>query len=256
MALLSVILIASGIGLIDDLFGWRKGGLSIKSRVILLIIAAIPLMAINAGKSLVAIPILGKVDLGLLYPLIVIPIGIIGATTTFNILAGFNGLEAGQGIILLLGLGFLSFFTGSSWLAVIALIMAASLLAFLMYNFFPAKVFPGDALTYSVGALIAILSILGNFEKIALFFYIPYILETVLKLRGRLIKQSFGKPNQDGSLGLKYERIYSLNHLAILIMQRLNVKPTEKRAVLMIWAFQIIIILLGFLIFREGIFGI
>ncbi|MEK6843999.1 MAG: glycosyl transferase family 4 [Nanoarchaeota archaeon] len=254
-ASLSVILILAGIGLVDDLLGWHRGGLSAKSRLILVFFAAIPLMVINAGKSLVNVPLLGVVDLGIIYPLIIIPLGIIGATTTFNILAGFNGLEAGQGIILLGALGLAAFFMGNAWLSVIALCMIAALFAFLIYNFSPAKIFPGDSLTYSVGGLIAIMAILGNFERIAVFFYTPYIIETILKLRGKLTKQSFGRPLEDNSLDLRYEKIYGLEHLAIYLMKKFKMKPTEKRVVYSIWIFQIFIIILGFIVFREGIFN-
>jgi len=254
LTVLTVILILSGIGLVDDLLGWRKGGLSIRSRIVLVALSAIPLMAINAGKSLVSIPFFGQIDFGFLYPLIIIPIGIVGATTTFNMLAGYNGLEAGQGIILLSSLSLVAFFTGNSWLSIIALCMAASLLAFLIFNKYPAKVFPGDSLTYAVGGLIAILSILGNFEKIAVFFFIPYIIEVFLKARGGLVKQSFGKPNKDGTLDLKYNKVYGLEHAAILFMKKMNIEPTEKKVVYLLWAFQLIIIIIGFIIFREGIF--
>ena len=98
------------------------------------------------------------------------------------------------------------------------------------------------------------MAILGNFEKIAIFFFIPYILEMVLKLRGNLVKQSFGKPNPDGSLSLRYDKIYGLEHLSIFLLQKLNIKPTEKKVVCSLWAFQILIIILGFIIFRQGIF--
>ena len=254
LALLNVILISAGVGLIDDLFGWQHGGLSRRSRLILVFLAAIPLMAINAGKSTVSLPFLGVVNLGIFYPLIIIPIGIIGATYTFNFLAGYNGLEAGQGIILLSAVGLVAFFTGNSWLFIIALTMAAALLAFLFYNFHPAKVFPGDSLTYTVGGLIAIISILGNFEKVAVFFFIPYMIETILKLRGRLLKQSFGKPLEDGFLDLRYSKLYGLEHISIFLQKKFNIKPTEKKVVYSIWIFQIIIILFVFVIFKEGIF--
>ena len=52
-ALLSSVLIVGLIGMLDDLLGWKKGGLSVRSRLILLIFAAIPLMVINAGESTV-----------------------------------------------------------------------------------------------------------------------------------------------------------------------------------------------------------
>ena len=132
--------------------------------------------------------------------------------------------------------------------------MCAALFAFLIFNFYPAKVFPGDSVTYAVGGLIATIAILGNFEKIAIFFFIPYILETILKSRGGLVKHSFGVPEEDGTLNLKYDKIYSLNHLVIYLMKRGGIKPTEKRAVFSIWAFQIFVILLGFLIYGKGIF--
>ncbi len=252
-ALMSTILLIVFVAFTDDILGW-KIGLRRRTRLIFVIFSSIPLIAINAGRSDVGIPLIGTIDLGIIYPLIIIPLGIVGATTTFNFLAGFNGLETGQGILLLSALAIVSYFTGSLWLSIISLIMVSSLFAFLIYNFFPASVLPGDSLTYAVGGLIAIIAILGNFEKIALFFFIPYIIETGLKLRGGLIKQSFGKPNERGSLDLKYPKIYSLNHVAILLMKKMGWESTEKRAVYLIWAFQIMIILIGFILFSGGIF--
>jgi UDP-N-acetylglucosamine--dolichyl-phosphate N-acetylglucosaminephosphotransferase len=245
-AMLSTIFLVAGIGLIDDLFGWKKGGLSKRSRIILVLFSAIPLMVINAGQSTMM-----GINFGIWYPLLIIPFGVLGATTTFNFLAGFNGLEASQGILLLSALSIVMYLTGSSWLSVIALCLVASLLAFYIFNMNPAKVFPGDVLTYVIGASIAVIAILGNAEKIALFFFIPYLLETVLKLRGRLDKQSFGKPNPDGSLELPYDKIYGLEHLAIYILKK--IKPSKKvyenNVVYLINGFQIIIILLGFVLF-------
>ncbi|MFH1289904.1 MAG: glycosyl transferase family 4 [Nanoarchaeota archaeon] len=253
-SLMSSILFIAFIAFTDDVLGW-KIGLRRRTRLILVAFAAIPLVAINAGKSGITLPFLGAVDLGVAYPLILIPLGIVGATTTYNFLAGFNGLEAGQGIILLSALAVVSYITGSPWLSIVALCMVASLVAFLIYNFDPAQIFPGDSLTYPVGGLIAIMAILGNFEKIAVFFFIPYILETGLKLRGKLVKQSYGKPRKDGSLDLRYDKIYSLNHVAIVLMKKMKVKPTERGTVFLIWGFQLIIILATFVLFREGIFG-
>ena len=248
-AILITVIFMGFIGFIDDLFGWQHGGLSIKSRILLVLFGAIPLIAINAGKSAINFPLLGGVDIGLFYPLLFIPLGVLATTTTFNMLAGFNGLEAGQGIILLSGLALVAYLTGNPWISVIGLCMIVALIAFLKYNWFPAKVLPGDVITYAIGGLIAAVTIAGNFEKIAIFFYMPYILEVILKSRGGLKKQSFGKPNADGSLDLLYTGVYSLNHVAIKLMKRLNVKPTEKRAVLIIWSFQIIVILIGLVIF-------
>jgi UDP-N-acetylglucosamine--dolichyl-phosphate N-acetylglucosaminephosphotransferase len=245
-ASLSVILIIAFMGLVDDISGWRKGGLSIRSRLILLLFASIPLIAINAGRS----EIMG-INLGLLYPLVIIPLGIVGAASTFNFLAGYNGLETSQGIIILSAISIITFLMGNKWLIIIGMCMVFSLAAFYIYNKHPAKTFPGNVLTYCVGALIAILSILGNIEKIVLFFFIPYILETILKARGKLKKESFGKVNEDGSLDMPYDKIYGVEHLAIYILKK--IKPSkrvyEKDVVYLINGFQILIIITGMLIF-------
>lgn len=243
-ALLATILIAMFIGFIDDILGWHRGGLSKKFRILLLIFAAIPLMVINAGQS----TIMG-INIGIFYPLVLIPLGIIGATATFNFLAGFNGLESTQGIIVLSALGILTYLNGTTWLSLICFIMVCSLLAFFIFNNVPAKIVPGDVLTYSVGALIAVVAILGNIEKIAIFFFIPYFLETILKSRGRLKKYSFGKVSPDGSLEVPYEKFYGLEHVAIAVVKKFKKKVYERDVVITINLFQILIILIGFLLF-------
>ncbi|MBS3100188.1 glycosyl transferase family 4 [Candidatus Pacearchaeota archaeon] len=248
-AILSVILLVSLGGFIDDLFGWRKGGLSKKSRILLILFSAIPLMVINAGVSTIFIPFVGTTNLGIFYALVIIPLGVLGASATFNILAGYNGLEAGQGILILSALALMSFFTGSTWLSVIALCMISALFAFLLFNKYPAKVFPGDGLTYSVGAMAACMAILGNYEMFAVFIFIPYGIETIFKLRGRLKKQSFGLPQKDGSIKNRYDKIYGLEHLAIKILSKFKKEVYEWEVVILIYGFQVLIIALGFLIF-------
>ena len=73
-ATLLVIIMLAGIGFVDDLLGWRKGGLSRRTRLLLVAISSIPLMAINAGKHIISLPFDGQIDLGLFYPLLLIPI--------------------------------------------------------------------------------------------------------------------------------------------------------------------------------------
>lgn len=253
-ALLSVILIVSFIGMIDDLLGW-KIGLSKRIRLFLVLFAAIPLMVINAGASRISLPLLDGLDLGYWYPLLIIPLGVVGASTTFNFLAGYNGLEARQGILVLTALAIATAAMGNTWITVIILCMVASLLAFLVFNSCPAQVFPGDVLTYSIGAFIAGVAILGDIEKFALFIFLPNIVEVFLKLRGRLKKESFAAPQKDGSLALRYPQVYGLEHLAIFALQRSQKKVTENRVVLLINLFQLAFIILGFALFWRWIFG-
>lgn len=249
--LLSVILIISFIGFTDDILGW-KIGLNKSSRILFLIFASLPLMAINAGQLITG------TNLELIYPLFLIPLGLVGASSTFNFLAGYNGLETSQGILILLSLSIVTYLTGNRWLSIIGLTMVVCLIAFYIFNKYPAKVFPGDILTYSVGALIAMIAIFGNMEKIAIFFFIPYMLETILKLRGKLKKESFAKVNPDGSLEMPYDKIYGVEHLAIYVLKKIkpSKKVYEKEVVYLINAFQILIIIIGFILFKVDVFKI
>ncbi|MFA6023181.1 MAG: glycosyltransferase 4 family protein [Candidatus Pacearchaeota archaeon] len=249
-ALLCTILLISFVGMIDDILGW-KIGLGKRTRILFVLFASIPLMVINAGYPEISLPFFGVINFGIFYALIIIPLGMIGASTTFNFLAGYNGLEASQGILILSALAIVSEITGSSWLSLIALCMVASLIAFWIYNKYPSKVFPGDVLTYSVGGMIAIMAILGNYEMFAVFIFIPYIIEVGLKLRGKLEKESFGKPDKDGSIKNQYDKVYGLEHLAIKILEKIksSKKAYEWEVVLLINLFQLLIIILGFFIF-------
>ncbi len=236
------------VGIVDDVLRW-KIGIKQWQKPLLTVPAALPVMVVNAGQSSMQLPLLGSVDFGLLYPLIIIPIGIIGAANGFNMLAGFNGLEAGMGVIILTTLGLVSVFTGNTWVSVIAFSMVFALLAFLYYNWYPAKVFPGDTMTYSTGALIACVAIFGNMEKIAVFLFIPYFLDFLLPLRGGLKVEAFGKPRKDNSLEMPYDRIYDMGHLGIYLAKKIKKKVYERDVVVLLLAMElgISVIALAFL---------
>ena len=239
LAAVSTITIIAIIGIMDDILGWKLG-LKQWQKPLLCLFAALPVMMTNIGQSSVLLPLIGKINLGLLYPLIIVPLAISFAANGFNMLAGYNGLEASMGIIILTALGFLAWFSeGIPRVAMLAFIMVASLIAFLVYNKYPAKVFPGNTLTYTVGALIAIIAILGNVEKIALFLFLPYLLEFLLKAAGRFKRESFAKPLEDSSLDLPYKKVYGLEHLAVLLIKRLKRKAYEKDVVYAIISLEI-----------------
>jgi len=237
--LMITLLLACLIGFIDDILGWKKG-LKPWQRIIMTLVIAIPLMVVNAGHSAVSLPFLGTVDFGIFYPLVLIPLGMIGATNGYGMLAGYNGLEAGLGAVIFAALGIVSFTTGQVWLAFIAGIIIFALLAFLVFNKFPARVFPGDSLTYSLGALIACFAILGNMEKIALILFIPFIIEGILKSRSRFKAENFGIPNKDNALEAPYKKTYSLTHIALKILNKTKRKAREKDVVWMIIIFELL----------------
>ena len=171
-------ILASFIGLIDDLFSIRH---SVKT--VLPVIAAIPiaLFAISSPEFLV--PFVGIVSLPIIYPLVLVPLGVTVMANLTNMFAGFNGMEAGLGIIISFGLLPLGIWSGS--LASIALLLALSgaLIAFMCFNKHPARVFMGDVGTLMIGATIACAGILGHFEIALVVVMIPYIVDFVIKAK-------------------------------------------------------------------------
>lgn len=247
LAILTAVLLAGIIGIIDDILGW-KIGLKQWQKPLLTLLVAAPIMAINAGTRMMHLPFVGKIDLGMAYPLLVIPAFILIGTNGFNMLAGYNGLEAGQGIIILSTLAYFSYLTGSPWLTVIALCMVFALLAFWLFNRYPAKIFPGDTLTYTVGSLAAAIAIVANIEKIFIILFIPYIIEFFLKLRGKFKKESFAQVKEDGTLIPRYDKIYGLENLMVKIINKLNIKATERKTVYSLHLLQIVCVVLAFVI--------
>jgi len=237
LSIINVILLAGFLGFVDDILGW-KAGLRQWQKPLLTIPIAIPLMVINAGSSSMLIPFLGNVNLGILYPLLIVPIGIVGAANGFNMLAGLNGLEASMGVIILSTLGLVAYSNGALWLVTIAFSAVFSLLGFLIFNRYPAKIFPGNSLTYGVGALIACVAILGNMERIAVFLFAPYFIELVIKAKNKFKTECFGIPQKDGILKPP-KKVGSLTHIL------LKFAKSEKGVV---YSLLVIEILLAFLV--------
>jgi UDP-N-acetylglucosamine--dolichyl-phosphate N-acetylglucosaminephosphotransferase len=253
-AISTTIILAGFIGFVDDILGWKEG-LSQLQKVLLTVPIALPLTVLNVGTTVIGFPFLGEIDLQLLYPLLVVPMGVIGATNGFNLLAGYNGLEAGMGLVFFAAFGLTGLLVNKLWIALIAVIACASLFAFLFFNWFPAKVFPGNSFSYAIGALIATLAILGSMEKLALWLFIPYYLEILLYFKARAIDkmgdvQAFAKTNSDGSLELPYNHLYDTTHIAIWVLKRVKSKVYEKDVVTFLIAVQILVAITGILILR------
>jgi len=246
----TVISLSLIIGTLDDVLGWKKG-IKHWKRVLLTSTLALPLMVTSSGVSVINIPFVGPVNTGILYPLVIVPIGIIGASNAFNMIAGYNGLEASMGLILFLFLAIKSYLIGQYYISFISLIVISSILAFLIFNRYPAKAFPGNSFTYGIGALYGSLIILGNMEKFGLISYTLYFIELLLFIRGlkdRIYKENFGIPDEHNCLKEPYKKVYSITHLAIKINRKLFGCATEKGVVLTIVVLQAIVSLISFLL--------
>lgn len=83
-----------------------------------------------------------------------------GIPHALNIIDGCNGLSSGASLFALVGIGALAWKLGDPFLAYPALIASAAVLGFMVWNIPFGKIFLGDAGAYSLGLLIAELSIL------------------------------------------------------------------------------------------------
>jgi len=244
LAALLTVLLVGFIGIVDDLIGWRSG-IRQWQHALFPLFAALPLMAARAGTSVVNLPLLGIVPFGIYYSLILVPIGITGAANAFNMLAGFNGLEAGLGIISAATLLVIAASTGHFEAAILLAALCGALIAFMLYNRFPAKIFGGDSLTLMNGATIASASIIGDMEKIGLMVVAIFFIELVLKARHFFQAQSFGIPKKNGTLSAD-PKLGSLTQVVLFLGKG---KLRENEVTLAILALQAVVCAAVLLIF-------
>ena len=243
-AICSVILI-SFLGLMDDVLEIPD-----RYRVLLPAFAALPLMVTKAGVSTMSfiffsvnfnlgvhtLPVLGPVTINL-FPILLIPIGVVACSNLVNLLAGFNGLEAGSGMIIsifaFLAAAFLyseGFQTMGAGYLLIALFGCT--MAFLFFNRFPAQVFAGNVTTYLIGATLVAAAVIGNMERVGAILLMPQIIEFFLKATSGFQAENFGRVDSKGRL--HYEgKIHSLTHI---VMKWFT--PTEPQLVGILLMFQ------------------
>ncbi|MDE1869364.1 MAG: hypothetical protein KGH71_00050 [Candidatus Micrarchaeota archaeon] len=200
-----------------------KKGLKQWQKPLLTVVGAIPLMAINAGISVINLPLIGTINLGLLYPLFILPLAVIFVSNAFNLLGGFDGLQPGMAIIASFGLLVYTTFFGSYMGALLSALLFGTLVAFYKFNHYMAKIIPGDSLTYCVGgALVAIMTV-GNAEAFGLIIFIPWIVEFFLHLRKGFKVTDLGIRQKNGTFKAPYgKKIYSLTHFVM------NIRPMKE----------------------------
>lgn len=159
---LLTIIVSGAIGYIDD----RKK-LRSRYKIILTIFTGVIIFIANffgyINIQSPIIPILGETRLTRIYPLVV-PLIVAILTNTSNMLEGYNGEGSGTSLI---ALGFL-LICALLWNSAEALVFIIAgisvLIPFFLYNKYPAKIFPGDVGTLTMGALFACIALLGSLE--------------------------------------------------------------------------------------------
>ncbi|MCL5090551.1 MAG: hypothetical protein M1514_00930 [Patescibacteria group bacterium] len=156
------------LGLYDDIkkfFGFEKTGffgLRLRSKFLIQWILAFTISALmyfNLKIDIINIPSLGVWKLGPVF----IPLAafvIVSFANAFNITDGLDGLSSGLLLICLFAFWLLSHSVLDTPLSVFIALWLGSLIAFLYFNIYPARIFLGDVGALSFGATLAVVGLL------------------------------------------------------------------------------------------------
>ncbi|QTA37139.1 phospho-N-acetylmuramoyl-pentapeptide-transferase [Thermosipho ferrireducens] len=157
------------IGFMDDVASiYKKDALGLKAwqKFLLQIIFAFGLVSLESTK-----PIFGVEVSRTLYNIFWIFV-IVGASNAVNLTDGLDGLAGWVFITAILPFGFLK-------QDIFAIIVAAAVLSFLLYNTRPASIFMGDTGSLALGAFLATFAMHYNAEDALVFTSTIFIVETL-----------------------------------------------------------------------------
>ena len=170
------------IGFLDDYLSLRKGkneGLTIVQKLLLQLIVAIIFFYLymnNNGQTTLEIATLGiKIEMKWLYGLFILLI-LVGSSNAVNLTDGLDGLAAGLSAIAMIAFSLISLTVGYTDMGIFALILTGTLIGFLVYNGYPAKIFMGDTGSLSLGA------VMGAIEIIVALVFVLETLSVILQV--------------------------------------------------------------------------
>ena len=197
---LAAMIIAAGLGLIDDLMGAMKigphgGGLQVRHKLIFY--AAIALLGAwwfyyRLDWDVLLVPFWGYISVGSWYIPIFIFI-IIASAFSANETDGLDGLAGGVMLFALLALTVVSFAMGRYHLATFGSAMVGAILAFLWFNIYPAKFFMGDTGSMALGITMGIVAMLTNATLFLPLFAPILVIESLSVIIQMASKKIWGK---------------------------------------------------------------
>jgi phospho-N-acetylmuramoyl-pentapeptide-transferase len=189
------------LGLYDDIkkfFGFKKTGffgLRMRFKLLLQIILAAVIAWMlhnNLGISFLHIPFIGTFKMGWLY----LPFAtfvIVAFANAVNITDGLDGLASGTLMISLFGLWLLSASILDVPLSVFLALWIGSLISFLYFNVYPARMMMGDVGALSFGATLAVVGLLLGKVIALLVIGFIFVFEASTSLMQILSKRFRGK---------------------------------------------------------------
>ena len=160
-----------------------------------LLIAALYLAVLHFGgatSTILQIPFLGQLDIGLLYYPFAMFV-IVGTVNAVNLTDGIDGLCSSVTFVAAIGMMIVATILGVTEMNLLAGALAGGCLGFLCWNFHPAKVFMGDTGSLFLGGVVCALAFGVRFPVLLLFVGIIYIVETMSVILQVISFQSTGK---------------------------------------------------------------
>ena len=244
---LLTVLIAGAIGFIDD----RKK-LRSRYKIILSIFSGTTIFFANLIGFITitspTIPFLDQTRLTIIYPFLV-PIIVAVFTNTVNMLEGYNGEGSGTCLIAVCFLFICSLIWNSTEGVIFTVPVIAVLIPFFLYNKFPAKIFPGDIGTLSMGAMIACIMLFGSLEVATFCVLLIHIFNSfyyIYSVRG-FFESSDIKGSKEDIILLEDDRIKASDQKdAVLTLPRLILAKGPLTEPELIKNFYAISIICGF----------
>ena len=143
--------------------------------------------------TIIMLPFIGAVDLGwVYYPIAVF--GIIFLVNAVNLTDGLDGLCSCVTFVSMLGYLLAASMLSFYHVAVLAAATAAAAAGFLVWNFYPAKVFMGDTGSMFLGGMVTALAFIMGRPELVFFFGIVYIWDAMTVVIQRVyFKLTHGK---------------------------------------------------------------
>lgn len=124
-----------------------------------------------------------KINMGWFYGIFIL-FCLVASSNAVNITDGLDGLAGGLSLIAFLALGLISWnslgISGSSDIAIFCFVLFGTLLGFLLFNTYPAKVFMGDTGSLSLGATLASVALITKHEITFIVIMGVFIFETLV----------------------------------------------------------------------------
>ena len=173
------------IGFLDDYLSIKKKkneGLTDGQKLFGQVIVAILFFYIyikNGGQTSLVVSTLGiHLEMGWIYGLFLLLV-LVGSSNAVNLTDGLDGLAGSLSAVALIAFALISLMVGYQDIGIFTLILVGSIMGFLVYNIYPAKIFMGDTGSLALGAVMATIAIIVHREVTLLVVAFVFVIETL-----------------------------------------------------------------------------